>query len=91
MIAKRLLITGRVQGVGYRDWLVQQAEALGVDGWVRNRLDGSVEALIAGDADAVEELARLCRRGPRSAQVASITEELADPPDQPGFYRGRSR
>ena len=89
MSAKRLVIAGRVQGVGFRDWLVEQAEALGLDGWVRNRADGSVEALIAGDIDAVEELARLCRRGPRLAAVASITEELAEPPDRPGFYRAR--
>jgi acylphosphatase len=90
MNAKRLLIAGRVQGVGFRDWLVEQAEALGLDGWVRNRADGSVEALIAGETDAVEELARLCRRGPRLAVVRSITEELADPPEQPGFHRARS-
>ena len=85
MNAKRLVIAGRVQGVGFRYWLVEQAEALGVAGWVRNRPDGSVEALIAGDIDAVEELARLCRRGPRLATVVSITEELAEPPNEPGF------
>jgi acylphosphatase len=90
MNAKHLVIAGRVQGVGFRDWLVEKAEALGISGWVRNRADGTVEALIAGGNDAVEELARLCRRGPRLAEVVSITEELADPPDQPGFYRARS-
>jgi acylphosphatase len=87
MNAKRLIIAGRVQGVGFRDWMAEQADALGVSGWVRNRADGSVEALIAGDIDAVEELARLCRRGPRLAAVASITEELAEPPEGPGFCR----
>lgn len=87
MSAKRLIIAGRVQGVGFRDWMARQAEALGLDGWVRNRADGAVEALIAGDTDAVEELARLCRRGPRLAEVASITEELAEPPAEPGFHR----
>jgi len=90
MIAKRLVIAGQVQGVGFRDWLAEKAEALGVDGWVRNRRDGTVEALIAGDTDAVEELARLCRRGPRLARVTSITEELAEPPEGPGFRRTRS-
>ena len=85
MSSKRLVISGRVQGVGYRAWMVEQATALGVDGWVRNRSDGSVEALISGTADAVEELARRCRRGPRFAQVASLVEEIADPPDEPGF------
>jgi acylphosphatase len=52
---------------------------------VRNRADGSVEALISGTADAVEELARACRRGPRFAQVDRVIEEIADPPEQPGF------
>ncbi len=62
--ARRVVITGRVHGVGYRDWLVSQACALGVSGWVRNRRDGGVEALFDGDEAAVEELLRLCRRGP---------------------------
>jgi acylphosphatase len=83
--AKRLIISGRVQGIGYRAWMVEKARDLGVSGWVRNRLDGSVEALIAGDIAAVEELSRLCRRGPRLAEVASIEEDLADPPEHPGF------
>jgi acylphosphatase len=87
MNAKRLVIAGRVQGVGYRDWLVERARALGVDGWVRNRADGSVEVLVAGDTASVEELLRLCRRGPRAAVVESIDEDLADPPDEAGFHR----
>jgi acylphosphatase len=87
MIAKRLLIVGRVQGVGFRDWLIAQAGELGVSGWVRNNRDGSVETLIAGEVGAVEELARQCRRGPRLAEVASITEELTEPPLEPGFHR----
>jgi acylphosphatase len=85
MNAKRLIISGRVQGVGYREWMVAKARDLGVSGWVRNRLDGSVEALVAGDVAAVEELSRLCRRGPRMAQVVSIDEEMADPPESFGF------
>ena len=85
MSSKRLIISGRVHGVGYRAWMVAQASAMGVDGWVRNRADGTVEALMSGEADAVEELARACRRGPRFAQVDSIVEEKADPPGEPGF------
>ncbi len=85
MNSKRLVISGRVQGVGFREWMVQKARDLGVSGWVRNRLDGSVEALVAGDTAAVEELLRLCRRGPRMAVVLSIEEELADPPEHFGF------
>jgi acylphosphatase len=87
MNAKLLIITGRVQGVGFRAWMARQAQALGVDGWVRNRMDGAVEALIAGDVAAVEELSRLCRRGPRLAEVLSISEELAEPPEEPGFIQ----
>lgn len=87
MIAKRLVIAGRVQGVGYRDWMVFKAQGLGLDGWVRNRADGTVEALIAGDVASVEEMARLCRRGPRLAEVSSIDEEMAELPEEPGFYR----
>ena len=88
MNAKRLVIAGRVQGVGFRAWITEKARALGVSGGVRNRGDGTGEALIAGDVAAVEELARLCRRGPRMAEVVSIEEELADPPDEPGFHMG---
>ncbi len=87
MRAKRLVIAGRVQGVGYRDWLVAKAQALGVAGWVRNLPDGAVEALVYGEIDAVEELLRACRRGPRLAAVVRIEEEWADPPDEPGFIR----
>ena len=85
MIAKHVVITGRVQGVGYRDWMVTQARSMGLSGWVRNRADGSVAALVAGDTPVVEEMLRQCRRGPRMAMVVSITEELVEPPDEVGF------
>jgi acylphosphatase len=85
MRAKRLLIAGRVIGVGYRAWMTKTAQSLGVSGWVRNRHDGKVEALVAGDVAAVEELLRACRRGPRMAEVTSIEESFADPPEEPGF------
>lgn len=65
----------------------ERARALGVSGWVRNRPDGTVEALVAGNAAAVEELCRLCRRGPRLAAVTSIGEDLAEPPEDDGFYQ----
>jgi len=87
MAAKRLIIAGRVTGVGFRDWLVARAEATGVSGWVRNRLDGTVEALLDGDTAAVEELVRLCRRGPRMAAVTSIEEEFAEAAAEPGFRK----
>jgi len=85
MSAKRLRISGLVQGVGFRYWIATQAEALGLSGWVRNRRDGSVEVLVYGETDAVEEFVRACRLGPRHAQVRSIVEELAEPPVGPGF------
>lgn len=87
MICWRLVIAGRVQGVGYRDWLARKARALGVDGWVRNRADGTVEALVRGEADAVETLLRQCRRGPMMADVTDVRTLPADPPAEPGFYR----
>ena len=87
MTAKRLRIAGRVQGVGYREWMVEAAAAVGVSGWVRNRADGTVEALVHGPTAAVEELLRACRRGPRLARVDAIEETLAEPEEEPGFRR----
>jgi len=80
MIAKGLIVRGRVQGVGYRDSMVDAATALGVVGWVRNRGDGTVEALVQGDADAVERILTWCRRGPPAARVISVAT-LAVPAD----------
>lgn len=70
--AVRLRITGRVHGVWYRGWTQQLAESLGLDGWVRNRLDGSVEALVAGDADSIERFIRACHDGPPAAEVEQV-------------------
>lgn len=68
-----LKITGRVQGVWYRAWTRETAESLSLNGWVRNRLDGSVEALVNGPADKVDELIKRCWDGPSAAQVDNIT------------------
>ncbi|WP_135470965.1 acylphosphatase [Crenalkalicoccus roseus] len=87
MQARRLRITGRVQGVGYRDWLVREATRLGLSGWVRNRRDGSVEAVVAGGEPAVQALLSACRRGPALARVDAIEEGFCDPPGEPGFHR----
>jgi acylphosphatase len=79
MAAQRLLITGRVQGVGFRYALQDEAQKLGVAGWVRNRSDGSVEALARGAPQALHALAAWARRGPPAARVAAVgIEELAD-------------
>jgi len=74
-----LLVTirGQVQGVGYRAWVEYQAMACGLEGWVRNRRDGSVEALFAGPGRAVAEMVALCRHGPPSARVAAVLDEPA--------------
>lgn len=85
MTAKRLRIEGLVQGVGFRAWMVEAAQRVGVAGWVRNRGDGTVEALVEGDTAAVEELLRACRRGPPGAGVTLIHEDLVEPEGSAGF------
>jgi acylphosphatase len=81
----RVRIAGRVQGVSYRYWAERNADELGLSGWVRNRRDGTVEAVFSGALEDVAEMIERCREGPRSAQVASVdvVEEPAAPP--PGF------
>ena len=74
----RLTITGRVQGVGYRDWAITTGRSLGLAGWVRNRTDGSVEALVVGDDQAVGAMIDACRRGPMVARVDAVDVEPID-------------
>jgi len=71
-IARRLVAHGRVQGVWFRESMRQEAEALGIAGWVRNRMDGSVEAVIEGSPQAVDAMTAWARRGPRDAQVRRV-------------------
>jgi acylphosphatase len=81
----RLIITGRVQGVGYRIWTERAAAALGIRGWVRNRSDGSVELVATGTESAVGALIEACREGPRGAVVADVAiSDVADDGSQ-GF------
>ena len=74
----RLTITGRVQGVGFRDWAVTTAQRLGLTGWVRNCRDGAVEALIVGDDAAVGAMIEACQRGPSIARVDAVDVEPVD-------------
>lgn len=79
---ERVVIKGRVQGVFYRNWTVDNAKQLGLKGWVRNRRDGSVEALFSGTPDAVQEMEQRCRRGPPDALVTAL--EVFPSNDDPG-------
>jgi acylphosphatase len=81
----RVRIRGRVQGVWYRGWTVDQARRLGLSGWVRNRTDGSVEAVFSGPECAVRTAIDLCRQGPPAALVDEVTEEPEPSPVAPGF------
>ena len=82
----RLVIEGRVQGVWFRGWLVQQAQASAVRGWVRNCSNGTVEAVLSGPAATVEALVSACHVGPPAARVSRLSVEPAAPPTGPGFH-----
>ena len=84
-IACLVRIIGRVQGVWYRGWTSDEAVQRGVRGWVRNRRDGSVEALFAGPALSVREMIDACKQGPPAANVHSVEAEMVDVPEQRGF------
>lgn len=76
-VLRHVTVRGRVQGVGYRAFVVDEAARCGLEGWVRNRRDGSVEAVLAGSAAAVEAALAACRRGPGPARVDSLDAEPA--------------
>jgi len=87
--AVRLVIGGRVQAVGYRMWTVGEATRRGLAGWVRNRRDGTVEALLAGPPDAVEAMVEACRRGPPAARVTGIERLPAEPAEAGAGFEER--
>jgi acylphosphatase len=76
---RHVTVKGRVQGVGYRYFVEQEARSRDLEGWVRNRRDGSVEAVFAGPADAVTAMIAACRRGPSSARVEALQDEVVNP------------
>jgi acylphosphatase len=78
-VIRHVLIRGTVQGVGFRYWTRRTAIARGLAGWVRNRRDGTVEAVFAGVEQAVADMIALCGRGPASARVVAVEEVAAEP------------
>jgi len=80
LIARHLVVRGRVQGVGYRNYLEYKAGHLGVKGWVRNRRDGSVEAVVQGSLAAIAEMIECAKRGPRAAEVSTV--EISNSEDE---------
>ncbi|MDX1737293.1 MAG: acylphosphatase [Alphaproteobacteria bacterium] len=87
MKAVNARIEGKVQGVWFRDWTVETARKLGLDGWVRNRSDGSVEAVFAGDDSVVDAMLNHCQEGPELAQVVHIALTPCDKPEISGFTK----
>lgn len=83
----RLRIEGHVQAVGYRNFMIEEARKLGVDGWVRNRSDGSVEALVSGETKIVEALIATCAKGPEGSRIKHIDMETVEAPAEKGFNR----
>jgi acylphosphatase len=78
MLVKRLVIKGRVQGVGFRYALCDEARALGLRGWVRNRRGGDVEAMVAGPADHIDAIIAWANKGPPAATVDAVSVEPAE-------------
>ena len=85
VVAKKVRVFGRVQGVFFRQGAVNQARSLGIEGWVHNARDGSVEAHIKGEPDAVEQMVQWMRRGPSQARVEDVIVEPVEPEDVTGF------
>jgi acylphosphatase len=78
---RRMIVHGRVQGIGYRAFVEHEALQRGIEGWVRNRRDGGVEAVLAGDADAVAAMIEACRRGPMGARVDTLDQRAGTEDD----------
>jgi acylphosphatase len=85
VIRRRLIVHGQVQGVGFRWTIARAAESHGVAGWVTNRADGTVEAVLEGEPDAVESVVRVSREGPRGAQVERVEVAEEEPEALNGF------
>jgi acylphosphatase len=80
-VIRHIVVRGRVQGVGYRAFVEQEALAFGLEGWVRNCRDGTVEALFAGEVEIIEMMIASCQRGPYAARVDQIDQRVGNPAD----------
>lgn len=87
MKAVHVIVRGRVQGVGFREWVRRMAEQRALAGWVRNREEGFVEAVFSGEEAAVDAMLMLCRKGPPAAFVTKVEITATDAPTEPGFER----
>ena len=85
MIARLIRVSGKVQGVWFRDWTILEAKAQGVSGWVRNCPDGTVEAHVLGEEDAVAKMLAAMHQGPSQARVEDFTVEVVEPEEVSGF------
>lgn len=83
----RVHVHGIVQGVGFRDFLITAAQHQKLDGWVRNRSDGSIEALVSGPTKAVENFVSFATKGPAGAKVSAVDLHNSEPPKEVGFIR----
>lgn len=90
MKSVRVSIEGRVQGVWYRGWTVQEAQRRGIAGWVRNRRDGTVEAVFHGVDQQVEDMVEACWNGPPAARVDAVRVEPCAPPDDTGGFHQKA-
>ena len=86
MKTRHVQVTGRVQGVFFRAWTKEQAEARGLFGWVRNLSDGSVEAVISGEDEAVDAMIEALQKGPPTAKVSDVLTSEAEPPAESAFH-----
>jgi acylphosphatase len=89
-VIRTVIVRGRVQGVGYRAWVEHEATARGLEGWVRNRRDGSVEALFSGAGETIGEMIALCRRGPPMARVDALDDEPGNEDALKSRYAGEA-
>jgi acylphosphatase len=83
----KVRVRGRVQGVWFRGWVIEQAQSLNLNGWVRNRADGTVEAVFSGPEEAVTSMVNSCKKGPPSAQVDDLEAKPSKKPTNSGFIQ----